>query len=179
MGDLRKPVPLYRSLTAEEVAAFVQHRHDLPGKLKTIDVAGKVHSSAGPGGFRERWYFPVYGDQRIVVVSEDRIGAARQREIPSLLPQISGWLGVRWGAGASFTRDGYLKRRCWTAQLNPLMRLSHARARKGPLGWDFELLKGFFAIGMSPRSLEDGGLSLRFLWFLGRQHPFTTLDTGY
>jgi hypothetical protein len=179
MGDLTQRVPLTRSLTPEEAGELAQHQNKLPGTLNEIEIAGRVHKSTGAGGFRERWWFPIYGSQTIAVVGADRIGAARHYELPSLFPGVSEWLGLRWGTGASFLREGDLDRRVWTAQVNPLLRFSQARAEKGALGWDIELLKGFFAIGVSPRSLAEGGVSIRFLWVLGRRHQFTTLETGY
>jgi hypothetical protein len=185
MGQLEQMVALDRDLSTEEIERVKGLEPEVRGELKPIRVAGNMHGDDVGGGFRERWVFPVYADQNIVVAGKGPggtfgIGAAQFKEVPSLFPYLSHYLGVRWGSGASFVGEAArLARRCSRFEVNPLFHVAHARTRDRTLGWEVGIGKGLLVIGNSPRSIEGGGLILYGLWFLGRRSELTALDAGF
>ena len=177
MGDLDHMVPLDRSLSAEDAAYVKGLRPSLPGKMKPVNVAGDAIAPGERGRFEERWYFPFYGAQQVIVSGGDRAAGVVYREVPSLFPGLSRWLFCRWGHGASF-QGAELSRRCWTFQLNPIIGFSHASGSAQTMGWELCIGKGLLAISNSPRSLEGGGLLFQVFW-LGRRSEYTALETGF
>jgi hypothetical protein len=178
MGELDEMVALDRSLAPDEVEYINSLRLSPATKLRPVNVAGDAVSGATTGGFKERWFFPLYGDQKIIVSNGGRTAGAVHGEFPSLFPGLSEWLFFRWGRGASF-KGNELSRRCSTWQLNPIIAYTHASGQAQTMGWELCIGKGLFAIGNTPRSLEGGGLILQLFWVIGRRSEYTVLETGF
>ncbi len=178
MGDLETMVALDRSLAPDEVEYIAGLNSPSSNTLRAVNVTGEVVSGSTQGGFKERWYFPIYGDQKIIASSGERTNAAVHGEFPSLFPGLSEWLFLRWGRGAAFQKNE-LSRRCSTYQLNPIIAFTHARGKTQTLSWELSIGKGLLAFGNTPRSIEGGGLLIQVFWVLGRRSEYTVLDSGF
>jgi hypothetical protein len=163
LGGLKKMVPLDRDLTAEE--AVYAYKASRPPKSGNARVAGRL-----------RWWFPVYASDDFIVVENSGILALSTGEFPGLLPHLSQWIGLSWGACASFVGNKLspvaLEHGTSWFGINPLIKITSGRGRSAEGAWEVELIKGFLAIGDSPESDKGGGTTVLFLWFIGSRNSF-------